>query len=266
MKTRANGLIRMVVVLATLLFAHEPATAQRVLGTATRPSVETSRAELERLLVRLEQTAASSQYSDEVRIRARQEAALLRARLAQGDFQPGDRVSLYVQEEPTLSDTFAVTRNYELELPILGAVPVRGILYSELESQVRQQLARKIKDPVVRAQPLVRVSVLGAIGRPGFYLVPPESLVTEVLMGAGGPARDAKITKIYIVRNDERIWEGDAMQNAIIEGRTLEQLGVRAGDRIVVPEAGSGFSLARVASTIGIVASLTFALSRIGVF
>src|SRR5213596_640664 len=46
-----------------------------------------------------------------------QRAAAIRARLADGDFQPGDRVLLRVDSEPALSDTFTVTPGRTLALP-----------------------------------------------------------------------------------------------------------------------------------------------------
>jgi hypothetical protein len=54
-------------------------------------------------------------------------------------------------------------------------------------------------------------------------------------MTAGGPVSNAKMNKIYVERGGQRIWQGAAMQDAIIEGRTLDQLSLRAGDRVVVP-------------------------------
>jgi hypothetical protein len=65
--------------------------------------------------------------------------------------------------------------------------------------------------------------------------MPTERLVTDALMVAGGPSGNADLKEIKIERGDRPIWRGQPLQDAITEGRTLDQLSVRAGDRIVVP-------------------------------
>ncbi len=199
-----------------------------------------TRSELQGLLDRLEQAASSPGYSGDLRARAKYEAGLVRFRLEQGDFQVGDRVLLQVQGEEALSDTFAVKEGKYLDLPEVGQVTLAGVLRAELESHLTQELSRFLRDPVVRARSLLRLAVLGSVDAPGFYLLPSEVLLTDVLMLAGGPTGSAKLTAIRIERGDSRIWEGDPLQDAIIEGRTLDQLNLRAGDRIFVPSDGGG--------------------------
>jgi hypothetical protein len=55
-------------------------------------------------------------------------------------------------------------------------------------------------------------------------------------MAAGGPAGDAKLQDVRILRGDQPIWSGDAMRRALADGRTLDQMNLRAGDRIVMPQ------------------------------
>jgi protein involved in polysaccharide export with SLBB domain len=81
---------------------------------------------------------------------------------------------------------------------------------------------------------LIRISVVGEVGTPGFYAVPSELLVTDVLAQAGQVTPEADIGKIRIERGGRTVWDNQALGPEIIEGRTLDQLGVRAGDRLVV--------------------------------
>jgi hypothetical protein len=53
-----------------------------------------------------------------------------------------------------------------------------------------------------------------------------------VLTLAGGPLPDADLTRIQIERNNHVVWDGSALQQAITLGRTVEQLGLRPGDRL----------------------------------
>ncbi len=195
-----------------------------------------TRPELQELLTSYEQLAQSPSASADQRARARYESTLIRARLRDGDFQTGDRVALRVMGEPALSDTFVVNRERMLDLPDIGEIPLHGVLRSELQDHLTRELGRKIRDPMVRAHTMIRLSIEGAVGQPGFYVRPTDEVLTDALMAAGGPADQAAIRRMRIERAGEPIWAGDALQQAIIEGRTLDQLNLRAGDRIIVPQ------------------------------
>lgn len=196
---------------------------------------ELSRSGLEALLETYEQTAASSAYSEEMRGQARRESALIRARLQEGDFQVGDQVVLVVEREEPLSNTFSVQAGPVLVLPEIGEISLAGVLRSELEDHLRAQLSRYIRDPVVHARSSIRVVITGGVGRAGFHVFATNALLSDVLMAAGGPAANAAIDQIRIERQGSNIWEGDGLQRAIIEGRTLDQMSLRAGDHIIVP-------------------------------
>lgn len=220
--------------LLLLLLSATPSAAQRTSDwDASRTLV--SRQSLEDLLARFDQAAESQAYSEELRNRARYEASLIRTRLREGDFQIGDRIWLVVEGETQLSDTFTVEPGRVLTLPVIGTIELAGVLRSELESHLTEEIGRFIRDPVVHARSLIRVSMFGEVARPGFYVVPTEILLTDALMLAGGPTRQAKLTDIRVERGGERIWGGEPLQEGIIEGRTLDQLNLQAGDRIHIP-------------------------------
>ncbi len=222
-----------VAALAALLLAvpRGPAAAQTSAARAlvTRTALETE-------VARQEQVAESPAYSGGRRARARQEAAVLRARLQDGDFQVGDRLWVQVENEPTLTDTFAVEDGRQITLPgIPGRLPLAGVLRSELEAHLTRRIGEFVRNPVVRARTMVRIAVLGGVNRPGYYSVGTESLIEEVLAQVGGPAGEARLTEMRIERGEEKMWEGDRLQQAITEGRTLDALSVQAGDRLFIP-------------------------------
>jgi protein involved in polysaccharide export with SLBB domain len=195
---------------------------------ATRDSLQT-------LMVSFDAAARSPAYSQELRSRARFEASRIRSRLQEGDFRVGDQVTLSVRGQTELSNTFVVEPGPRLMLPEIGEIPLQGILRSELETHLATHLSRFIREPVVRTTSTIRITVVGEVSQPGFMVVESGMLLTDVLQNAGGPTRGADLGRIQIERGQERIWGGDPLQDAIIEGRTLDQLSVRAGDRIVVP-------------------------------
>jgi protein involved in polysaccharide export with SLBB domain len=194
------------------------------------------RAELERLLAEHEALAQNASAPAAARQGAEQDAQRIRRRLEEGDFRSGDRVALYVMFEPALSDTFTVSPNRELELPGLAPISMVGVLRTELNDHLTREIGRFVRDPQVRANSLLRVTVIGEIGRPGFFVVASHTVLTELLTLAGGPNRTAALDRIHIERNNERLWDAREIRTALTEGRTLDELNLQNGDRIIVPE------------------------------
>ena len=246
-----------------LFLSLSAASAQTILDMDVRGS-ELTREELTQLLHRLEEAAGAPGYSRELRAQAAREASYVRQRLEEGDFRVGDRVALRVSGEPQLSDTLVVTGSRTLDLPQVGAVPLGGVLRSELESHLRDVLSQYIRSPEVRARALIRIAVLGAVGNPGFYTLPASMLLEDALMSAGGPGGRADIERVRVQRGQRVVWGGGTLQRAMIEGRTLDQLSLQAGDRIYVPERQPGLFAGGVVRTLLVtVPSLVFLLNRI---
>lgn len=254
----------LVLVLSILAFA--PAVAEGQLISTVSGHAELSREGLDSLLVSYEETAASSVYSQAIREQARREAELIRSRLAEGDFRVGDQIQLVVEGEQELTNTFVVQAGPAIILPRLGSISLRGVLRSELQDHLRTEIGRYIRNPSVQARSFVRLVITGSVASAGFHVVPINSVFSDVLMVAGGPSGNADLKEIRIEREDRVIWEGAALQQAIIEGRTLDQLSLRAGDEIVVPTAGrSGWwgGVRSVVTTVGPIASLIVILTRV---
>jgi protein involved in polysaccharide export with SLBB domain len=152
-----------------------------------------------------------------------------------GAFQIGDRVSIRVEGDSVLTNTYTVGPGPALVLPEIGVISLRGVRRLEVETYLQQQLGRYLKDPVVHAKVLLRVSVIGEVQHPGFYSVPVDAALEDALMQAGGPTRDAKVVAMRIERAGKAVLEGDSLQLALAHGLTADQVGLRDGDRFVLP-------------------------------
>lgn len=239
-----TGPILELAVTAAVTFALLSAAAPAALSAQSASSgiarAEVTRAELTDLVEQLRLVANADAYSQETRDAARDEMRLIQTRLQMGDFQLGDQIALVVEGEEALTGTFQVERGPALLLPDIGRVPLEGVLRSELGDHVETEISRYIRNPVVRAQGSFRVMVTGAVGSSGYYLTATSALLSDVLMLAGGPTSEARLDRIRVERGGRSIWEGDTLQQAIIEGRTLDQMNMRAGDEIIVPAQASG--------------------------
>ncbi len=198
--------------------------------------LQVTRPELEDLLQRYEAVAQSSAYSGGVREDARRSAARIRSRLEQGDFRVGDRIWLRVQGEAEIPDTVMVEPGPAITLPNIGRISLEGVLRSELEAHMTRELERFIQTPDVRTQSMIRLQVRGAVGTQGFHVFPSDMLLSDALMAAGGPAQSADWEDIHLERAGERILNPDEVTRALADGRSLDQLGLQAGDIVVVPE------------------------------
>ena len=197
--------------------------------------LEIGRGELARLLAQYDAVAQSTAYSDELRLEGRAQADIIRERLRSGDFRPGDQIALLIQGGETARwDTLTVEDGYQVDVPDLGLVVLQGVLRSELEPYLAAEVARFIQSPRVSAHALIRVLVLGST-RPGFYTVPANLPMSEVVTLAGGPGPGVDPGGIWIERGQSVLWPVEELQAPGSEARTLDDLGLQAGDRIVLP-------------------------------
>ena len=193
-------------------------------------------------------------------------AAVLKRRLSDGDFQPGDGVALSVNGEQVFTDTFVVTAARGIELPMVGTVSLRGVLYSEVEPYLTQQLSRVLREPVVHARGLIRMAVTGAVPRPGYYLVPGDAQLSETFRIAGGLVGNAKLKDARALRGGVTVLDESAVRAALADGRTLDQLSLGSGDEISVPAktGPSTYDIIRGVSLLLTIPLTIYALTQIG--
>lgn len=249
---------------AALLLSAGGAAAQQPAMDSAAHKLTITRDSLQAMLAVLD-AADSTTGSASDRAAAKATADLIRSRLELGDFRAGDRIRLLVDSEPQLSDTFPVGPNSEIVLPVIGVLSLRGVLRAELQEAMTRELGRFLRDPIVRATPLIRVSIIGEVNKPGFYLLSPYAVVSDVITAAGGPTQDASVEKMYVDRAGRRFKEGQDLQTLMAEGRTLDDADIRPGDKFVVPSKNEG-GLFYTVRTISIILSIPltiFALTQI---
>jgi len=216
-------------ILSAALMVCAGATAQAQARVTQQTKALETRAALEQELQMAEQNHRTS------------EAFLLRNRLEHGDFQDGDRIVVQLLGSVPLtgnqsSDTITVRAGKMLPLPRMDDMPLEGVLRSELNEKLSSHLAKYLRDSTARATPLLRVAVLGQVGRPGFYYTPADVLLSDVLMIAGGPSGDANLNDMTNRRAGETIWNAPDTRTAVTDGLSLDRLHLRAGDEIYVPQ------------------------------
>lgn len=250
--------------LVALLAAPLPTAAQATGDTAApvayRPLA--TRAQLQAQLDTLAQRQAPASGDQAAALEERAER--IRTRLDRGDFKTGDLVELRVRGGDTvLSETASVNQARQLEVGTLPPVDLDGVLYSEIERVLQEEISRYIRDPRVSAQPLLRIAVIGGVSSPGYYDLPPTSTLSEALMRAGGPSQEAELEEIEFRRSSRNILANRQEIERPVETLSLAELGARRGDQLFVPQAGGGTSVMGIIGAISGLTGTAWAISRI---
>jgi protein involved in polysaccharide export with SLBB domain len=230
-----------VLLASTLLLAALATSAAAQAVDPSGPHPLATRAQLEKQLASLPSDEKNGAIAN-----------VIRERLANGDFLPGDRIQLVVVGDTAFSKTFSVRPDTTIELPNIDPISLHGVLRSELDEYLDQKLRKYLTDPDVQARSLIRLAVVGEVARPGFYDLPPDAAASEVIVAAGGlsPAGDPQRT--VVKRNNETIYNKYQVRQFYIDGASLDEMGLHTGDQFNVGRRGSTNVLPIIAAVSGI--------------
>lgn len=250
--------------LALLLLAGVTASAaaQATLGDMRR---QATRAELE-AAARAAESAVATAPDEKTRQIYRETANTYRQRLQNGDFVPGDRILLQVVGDSVFSDTFTVRADRRLPLPNIPEVSLHGVLDSELEQHLTKELSKYLRNVELTATVLLRLSVIGAVGRQDFMTIPVDLAINDVITNAGGFAGTPDLGKAVVRRGDQTIIDSRGLQEAFQKGKTVGDLSLRDGDVLYIPaiQTGGVPRWQQIAATIGSLTGIYFII-RYGV-
>ncbi|MEJ7811813.1 MAG: polysaccharide biosynthesis/export family protein [Gemmatimonadaceae bacterium] len=171
--------------------------------------------------------------------------------------RPGDIVRLRIWREPDLSGDYPVDETGSVVLPKLGPYKVTADSPASLKQKLVGAYQAYLQNPSIEVTLLRRITVLGAVQKPGLYPVDPTMTVADALALAGGPTPDGSPDKVELIRDGERI-------TARLNGRTLiSDSPIRSGDQLRVPQRGwfiRNIGLLSLALSTGV--TLIYALGR----
>lgn len=172
----------------------------------------------------------------------------------------GDQIDLNVFDVPELNLSAKVKDSGFISLPLIGAIAALGKSEPVLQAELTEQLQKFVRNPQVSVNVSLfgsqRVSVFGAVEKPGVYALKKGSnSVIELLGEAGGltakagnflsfvPASDGTERAQYVPRargTGERRSGLEIPLYAILgtSGDVPISIPVKGGDMIIVPEAG----------------------------
>lgn len=183
---------------------------------------------------------------------------------------PGDTVLVAVYGHPELSiapyggtsfgsqggrlSGLLIDNDGTIQFPLIGSVKVAGKTSEELRHFLQQELAVYVKDPKVTVQVVfngsIRYHLLGQFSDPGLkFSDRPVRLLEAISLGGSVVLERASLRTAYVARQGRRL--PIDFRRLIMEGDLKQNIKLRSGDIIIVPDKSSEQAFVFGASTSG---------------
>ncbi len=150
---------------------------------------------------------------------------------------PEDVLEISVWGHSDLTRSVTVRPDGRISLPLIGAVLVAGISAERLSDQLNAAFAKHFAKPnvtvMVKEVRKLRISILGSVGHPGTYSLPPGARLLEALSAAGGIEAGAAITRMQLIRPGEPSRAIDIQD--LMAGSPAANVVLQGGETLVVP-------------------------------
>jgi polysaccharide biosynthesis/export protein len=155
---------------------------------------------------------------------------------------PGDGLGINVWKEPTLSGSVKVRPDGYVTLPLINELQVSGMTTANLRKLLEEKYKEFTVDPFVTIRiegiASAEVFMVGQVGKPGAFPLVGNETILQLLTRAGGLSVFADRSNIRVVRREkDKITEYVIDYDAILKGDLRQDILLRPGDRIIVPEA-----------------------------
>jgi polysaccharide export outer membrane protein len=167
---------------------------------------------------------------------------------AQGGFSPGyivgpnDVLSVYVWNHPEISTQVSVSVSGTISYPLIGEVQVGGLTVPQVAERIREALTKYYVDPKVTVSlPALagkKVSVTGAVQKPGDYDYLEGYTISQYIAQAGGFRDGANLSETKITRlgqSGAKVITLDLRQ-VVAHGRRDLDLVLEPGDTVAIPQ------------------------------
>lgn len=155
---------------------------------------------------------------------------------------PGDELRIRLWGQVSIQANVRVDRSGEIYLPQVGEVHVAGLKFSELDSHLRDAVARVYRNfdltvdmGQIRA---IQVYVSGEARRPGVYTVSSLSTLVDALFASGGPSVEGSLRAIELRRDGAVVTRFD-LYDLLIRGDKTKDAKLMNGDVIFIPPVGA---------------------------
>lgn len=126
----------------------------------------------------------------------------------QDRFRIGDIADIYVYDVDSLTNTYPIDREGNINFPLIGTQEVAGLTTLELQKQLVAEYGETyLQNPSItvklEASKLGNIVVDGAVSKPGVFELYNPVRLSEAVAMAGGLTSDANTKSVYLVREIE---------------------------------------------------------------
>lgn len=155
---------------------------------------------------------------------------------------PGDEIRIRVWGQVNFRADDRVDRAGEIYLPQIGPVHVAGMPFSDLDSHLREAIARVYRNFDLTADigqiRAIQVYLAGEARQPGVYTVSSLSTLVDALFAAGGPSTSGSLRDIQLRRAGQTVTDFD-LYSLLIHGDKTKDVPLQNGDVIYIPAVGA---------------------------
>jgi len=152
----------------------------------------------------------------------------------------GDVVKLTFSAAPELNQSQKVRADGKLSLPLVGEVDASGKTVGQLQGELMQLYKSQLKNPEVTVSleaSVTRVTVSGAVAKPGTITFERPTTVFQAIMEAGGPTAFGNLRRVRLFRTINGVHKSQVFDlHRLLNGEETKPFYVRDGDVINVPQ------------------------------
>jgi protein involved in polysaccharide export with SLBB domain len=153
----------------------------------------------------------------------------------------GDELMVRIWGQLSFNGHLTVDRSGAIFIPQLGRVQVAGLVWDQIEEEMRRQTARLFRNFEVSVTPgrlhSIRIYVLGQATRPGSYTVSSLSTMVSALFVTGGPSANGTLRRIELRRDGRTLTTLD-LYDLMLKADKSCDLPLLSGDVIYIPQVG----------------------------
>jgi len=160
----------------------------------------------------------------------------------------GDVLSIDVTGRSDLSGQFTVTKEGQINLPILGAIRAQGRSTTEIGTDISRRVSITSREIVQVSVTLLQQYrrknfVLGAVLLPGTFTFNDAPTVWEAISEAGGPSEDADLTQVQIISESTPVPTVIDLESSVRTGALQAVPRLQPGETVRVPRKPGGAGL-----------------------
>lgn len=152
---------------------------------------------------------------------------------------PGDILNLHGAGGKNLSAKLYVTSGYEIFIPLIGAINVKGLKFKDLKKVISNRLSVRYRGIQIIVAPYklhdFKVQLRGEVNQPGSKIANPLNRLHEFLQATGGIRETGSRIEIKIINAITKTTNTVNYQNYLLKGDMDGNPYLKDGDSIVIP-------------------------------